>query len=693
MKKFSNYFKNKMVKYFPLVIFTFLGIILFEAQSADTPNSNNSNQITDHWWQSIDAIQQSRSSTPPQPTTVVTTSDGYDNFYMGNDAAECSIVNNLNNPLWFWTGFNENPGTTVYGHHTENGFDPFTLTAVPFPNSAGDPWAAYDSLGNLFYINLNGSVSGTYVARSTDNGASWQTTTGCTGFDRENICADQTGGPFANYVYCGETTSGGASVFRSTDHGVSFQNMTTLTPHSLPGFMLCVGPNGTIQGGNVYAVTYTYSGNFYPQTYNFHRSTNGGSTWLTSISTITGIGFSGIDGGSGRGSINGIRCRAYPMIAADNSYGPYRGRFYLVYGNNPNGTSGLHSDIWLRYSTDMGSTWNASGPIIVNDDPGTSTSDQWFPAIWCDKKDNGKLYIKWYGTQENPSSFTVNVYATYSTDGGNTFAASQKITNQSWPYPNTGPCGGCVSNYRGDYDGIIGNGKCSMLSWFDGRYGTMGSITAYFPDFAMKNRPATFNINNNNDSAFIFVSVPSVKLYTDRVKFTSAVTPNPSTGTITLNFLNKSTPVLLDSLTTYPDSLRLRVKTAGGVTSGQYVISITGSGSNGTPVHIRRDTIFVNPTGLVNNESQIPKYFELYQNYPNPFNPNTNIRFDIPKSGPVRLTVYDITGKLVSTLVNSNYEAGKYSISFNAENISSGIYFYKIETGAFTDIRKMILVK
>jgi hypothetical protein len=688
MKHFTTLIHSSKFKYFCLIIFSIFGILLLQGQDTNKNNGDN-NPITDKWWLNSDAFQPHHFMS--QPTTVVTTSDGYDNFNMGNDAAECSITNNPNNPVVFWTGFNENPGTTVYGHHTENGYDPFTLTSVPFPNSAGDPWAATDSLGNLFYINLNGSVSGTWVGKSTDNGVTWSVVSGCTGFDRENISSDQTNGPFANYIYCGETGSGGAPFYRSTDHGASFQFMTSLSPHQLPGFMICVGPNGAIQGGNVYAVTYTYTGAFFPQTYNFHRSTDGGATWMTSISTITGIGFSGIDGGSGRGSINGIRCRAYPMIAADNSYGPYRGRLYCVWGNNPGGISGLHSDIWLKYSTDFGSSW--SSLIQVNDDTNTTTSDQWFPAVWCDKLDNGKLYIKWYSTQDNPSSFIVNVMATYSTNGGVSFVAAKKITNQTWPYPNTGPCPGCVGNYRGDYDAIVGNGKCSMLSWFDGRNGTMGSFSAYFPDFAMRVNPATVYINNQNDSQFVFISVPSVKTYTDRAKFTSSITPNPTTGTITLTFVNKTTSVPLDSLTSYPDSLRLRIKTSGGVTPNSYTITVQGAGSNGTPVHKRTISLNINPVGISHNNNQMPQEYSLYQNYPNPFNPSTNIRFDIPKSGLVKLTVYDITGKIVSTLTNENYEAGKYSVNFNADIYSSGIYFYKIESNRFKDVRKMVLVK
>lgn len=191
------------------------------------------------------------------------------------------------------------------------------------------------------------------------------------------------------------------------------------------------------------------------------------------------------------------------------------------------------------------------------------------------------------------------------------------------------------------------------------------------------------------DSTFYRVTVPSVKEYTDKVKFTASV--SPPTGTITLTFLNRSLNVVQDSLTAYPDSLRLRARTTS-TPLGDYTITVTGFGTNGTPVHVRTVILRVQPVGVPSN-TQIPEEFYLYQNYPNPFNPKTTIRFDIAKKGDVKINMFDITGKLVTTLADKEYEAGKYSIDFDGHNLSSGIYFYKIETPYFTSIRKMMLIK
>jgi hypothetical protein len=89
----------------------------------------------------------------------------------------------------------------------------------------------------------------------------------------------------------------------------------------------------------------------------------------------------------------------------------------------------------------------------------------------------------------------------------------------------------------------------------------------------------------------------------------------------------------------------------------------------------------------------IPIKFELSQNYPNPFNPVTQIKYQITNNSFVNLIVYDILGKEVATLVNKNQTAGTYEVKFDASKVSSGVYFYKLISGSFSDIKKMTVVK
>jgi hypothetical protein len=89
----------------------------------------------------------------------------------------------------------------------------------------------------------------------------------------------------------------------------------------------------------------------------------------------------------------------------------------------------------------------------------------------------------------------------------------------------------------------------------------------------------------------------------------------------------------------------------------------------------------------------IPEKYSLAQNYPNPFNPATTISYQVPSVSNVRLIVYDVLGKEIATLVNEQKSPGKYSVAFNASRFSSGMYFYKLSAGSFTETRKMILTK
>ena len=109
---------------------------------------------------------------------------------------------------------------------------------------------------------------------------------------------------------------------------------------------------------------------------------------------------------------------------------------------------------------------------------------------------------------------------------------------------------------------------------------------------------------------------------------------------------------------------------------------------------IRKMTFQVNPhTDIAAGTGNLLQTFALYQNYPNPFNPSTSIRFDIPKDGLVKLVLYDVLGKEVATIVNGEKTAGSYIIDFNAGNLTSGIYFYKLTASDFSDIKKMVLLK
>jgi hypothetical protein len=104
--------------------------------------------------------------------------------------------------------------------------------------------------------------------------------------------------------------------------------------------------------------------------------------------------------------------------------------------------------------------------------------------------------------------------------------------------------------------------------------------------------------------------------------------------------------------------------------------------------------VVVDPTtGIKEGEDHLPVDYYLSQNFPNPFNPTTTIKFEIPERSFVALKVYDVLGNEIATLINEEKPAGSYEITFDGSDLTSGIYFYKIQAGSFVEIKKMVLLK
>ncbi len=129
--------------------------------------------------------------------------------------------------------------------------------------------------------------------------------------------------------------------------------------------------------------------------------------------------------------------------------------------------------------------------------------------------------------------------------------------------------------------------------------------------------------------------------------------------------------------------------------SGIYEVKLVAANLLGSDTLIKTSYIFVTQSsGINNNETQLT--YKLYQNYPNPFNPNTEIAYDLYRNSFVTLEVFDITGKVIKTLVNEFQTSGNYKYTFNGNEIPSGIYFYRLiinNGNDFNEVKKMILLK
>jgi hypothetical protein len=96
----------------------------------------------------------------------------------------------------------------------------------------------------------------------------------------------------------------------------------------------------------------------------------------------------------------------------------------------------------------------------------------------------------------------------------------------------------------------------------------------------------------------------------------------------------------------------------------------------------------------VGSGNELPFLYALYQNYPNPFNPVTSINYDLPERNIVSLTIYNVLGEVIAVPVNNETKiAGRYSVSFDATNLPSGVYYYELKAGEYAETKKMVLVK
>ena len=180
--------------------------------------------------------------------------------------------------------------------------------------------------------------------------------------------------------------------------------------------------------------------------------------------------------------------------------------------------------------------------------------------------------------------------------------------------------------------------------------------------------------------------------------------PGYSTNYSGSNPITDGPGMYLSEFQTYPPSTQVTSSFSGSGTSfhfnGNYHVDstydVTQSGQKRAQYNAQV-SVGISPYQLASavksNPNNVPKNFRLYANYPNPFNPSTMISYDIPAASEVNLTVYDVLGRPVETLVNQRQSAGKYGVRFDASKVSSGVYFYRLVAGSFVSTKKLVVLK
>jgi hypothetical protein len=360
------------------------------------------------------------------------------------------------------------------------------------------------------------------------------------------------------------------------------------------------------------------------------------------------------------------------------------------------------SNILFSKSTDGGLTWvnfgsgtakriNKLGGDCVDED---NTVEGAVPAVGP----NGEIYVAWSGPKIRNSQF--GIFFDKSTDAGNTW-----LDNDIY-----------VANQPGGWDFIIGgiqrsNGMpitCCDISTGANR----GNVYINWADSSgPNNHDIKFARSTNgglNWSAPLIVNTDN----TNREQFFTWMTVDQKTGVIYIVYYDRR------NTTGNATDFYMAKSTNGGVSFTEEVISsssfvpssstffgdytnITAYNGVVRPIWIRLDgtslsvmtAIIGLPTGVQEPITVLPSEYKLSQNDPNPFNPVTNIKYQIPKDAFVSIKVYNMVGQEVAVLVNEFKRAGEYSYDFSGANLTTGVYFYRMISGDFSQTKKMMLIK
>ena len=277
----------------------------------------------------------------------------------------------------------------------------------------------------------------------------------------------------------------------------------------------------------------------------------------------------------------------------------------------------------------------------------------------------------------NPDQTNITQYYLYRKIDNNEFTKISELNNQTFDFIDNSIKYSIYSN----------NSTVSyMVKSYNGAESSPTNVA--FPDYYIE-----FDWNNgliftNNGSHPKLVWVPHPTFNAAKYRVYRAVSNNPvNPASLSYNLIHQTENSSTFEFTDYAVTIL-----PGYQYAYYYVVGWNGSNESVKTNYVGTPAEFQKPL-IPELNQEIPKDFALYQNYPNPFNPRTKISYSIKDEGFVTLKVYDVLGNEVATLVDELRNAGSYEVDFDASQLSSGVYFYKLQAGDFVQAKKMLLMK
>lgn len=664
-----------------------------------------------------------------QPDVRLTNDPAVSNLVNGNSHAIAAICNTLH---IVWSD-NRSGNYEIYYKRSVDGGSVWGADTRLTTNNALSWSSSVAATGNVVHViwadhRDTGQLGEIYYKRSTNGGLSWGQDTRLTNDTSVSRDPSVTVSGLVVHVVWEDfrDASEHQEIYykRSTDGGVTWEADRRMTINPLNSYDPSVAVNGSIVH-IIWEDLRNGANNGNTELY-YKRSSDNGTNWSqdtrltndSSISTLPSVSVSGAtvnviwsdfrDGNSEiyykRSTNDGITWEAdtrltnNPGVSSSDNVTSYGQIVHVAWREERDG----NAEIYYKRSTDRGNNWEPDVRLTNN----TGISDfpsitAWGPAIhiiWQDNREgNSEIYYKRDLTGNG--IFTVSGLVTYRDNGLPVNSGIVKALYHDYLTGTIITVDSTIINSNGSYLLLHMPQDSTDLMYYQDDEDNLEFVPTYY-----------ISTIDWRDATKIYANQNLTNINGQVFRITNTNNPFNISGQCTQNISMDVTNGLKDAI--IYAKIGNEFKHYGiSLSNGNYIVTKLPAGSYELTAHrmgfepvtqnvtITNSNVpninfdFGSPIGIEPVNLQIPLGFRLFQNYPNPFNPETKISFALPKGSFVKLLVYDMLGRELETLVNEQLGAGTYEVQWQSARFSTGVYFYRIITNEYTDVKKMVLLK